>query len=174
MERGEGEGVKELLILRHAKSSWASPALDDIDRPLNKRGKRDAPLMGEQLRKRGFMPDYVMSSPARRARKTAKHIVVEIGFPSQKIVIADAVYLADETELRDIIRSIDNRYSHVMIVGHNPGFTALVNSLSDFILDNLPTCGMACVRFNIQVWAEICEGRGSLVFFDYPKKIGLL
>jgi len=164
----------KLLIVRHAKSSWKDPDLSDVERPLNSRGNRDAPRMGERLKKRGAVPDCVISSPARRARKTAGHIAKAIGFPKKQIVLDEGIYMAGADTLFEMIQNFANKCKTVMIVGHNPGFTDLVNSLSDFRLDNMPTCAVAAFHFDVEEWAQVRAGSGTLEFFDYPKKFGLL
>ena len=160
----------KLILVRHAKSSWKHSGLDDMERPLNKRGKRDAPAMGELLRKKGVMPDCVISSPARRAAKTAKHIARQVNYPPERIVLDEAVYMASAEELFDIIHRLGKTCETVMIVGHNPAFTGLVKCLSDFRVDNMPTCGMAAFAFDVEDWSGIEAGSGKLLFFEYPKK----
>jgi phosphohistidine phosphatase len=162
--------MKFLLIVRHAKSSWIDPGLDDLDRPLNKRGKKDAPRMGARLAERGFKPDCVISSPAKRAGKTAKAIALAAGYPVHAIRLDKAMYLASVPGLTDLIRKIGQGFSRVILVGHNPGLTDLVNILSDFRIGNLPTCGMACFSFDVTTWADIEPGEGKLEFFMVPEK----
>jgi phosphohistidine phosphatase len=156
-------------LVRHAKSSWRDPSLDDIERPLNKRGKRDAPFMGELLKEKVVNPDVVYSSPAKRASKTAQIIAEQIGYSKKDIVYAEEIYEASSHELVDFIKKLDNKYNSVMVFGHNPGFTMLNNFLSKKYIDNIPTCGIVALEFNSS-WKEIEKNSAKLLFFDYPKR----
>jgi phosphohistidine phosphatase len=162
--------MKRLYLIRHAKSSWNNPDLADSERPLNKRGKRDAPFMGKCLKKYEAHPDLIMSSPAKRALKTANIIAKEIGFPKGKIVSNESMYMGSVATLFEVIRNIDESYNHVMLFGHNPDLTNLAEYLTNYPVDNIPTCGIFCMDFDIDSWKDISEGKGTLVFFDYPKK----
>ena len=162
---------RKLFIIRHAKSSWKHPELDDFDRPLNSRGKRDAPEMGQRLRKRGVSPDIIVSSPAVRATKTAKIIAEAIGYPKDKIEFENSFYASDVRQLLKKIKAFDDGCKEAMIFGHNPEFTSLANVLTKHYIDNIPTCGVCCVEFDLP-WNEVDENTGELVFFDYPKKLG--
>jgi phosphohistidine phosphatase len=164
--------MKQLLLCRHAKSSWKDMSLDDIDRPLNKRGKRDAPLMGKRLQRYGVSPDAVLSSPARRAKKTAGHICKELGFPKNRITIIPEIYEATPDELLELIHGFYDGYNKVMMVGHNPETTLLANLLGSINLVNVPTCGVVCLSFGVRSWKEVGYGCGEMFFFDYPKKDG--
>ncbi|MBM4201161.1 MAG: histidine phosphatase family protein [Gammaproteobacteria bacterium] len=162
--------MKNLILIRHAKSSWDDPDLDDRDRPLNDRGERDAPLMGAVLKARALAPDQLLSSPARRAFKTAKLIASAIGFPVDGITIDQRIYLANTGVLLDLIQQLPDRSNQIVMFGHNPGFTDLVNLLTDAGLGNVPTCGVASIEFTVDSWAAISPGAGRLGFFDYPKR----
>lgn len=163
--------MKRLYLVRHAKSSWKHPYLEDMERPLNKRGKRDAPLMGKYLAANKVKPDLIISSPARRAIETARTIAEELGYSKKKIVAREEIYEAGENKIIDTIRETDNEVETLMVFGHNPGFTILANTLSNCNIDNIPTCGVFCVDFDIGSWAELDEKKGKFVFFDYPKNI---
>lgn len=162
--------MKKLYLVRHSKSSWKNPGLSDFERPLNKRGKRDAPFMGKLLAKRGVRPELIFSSPAKRALKSAKIIAEEIGYPLEEIVTQAKIYDASVADLIEVIHDFDNIYREVMLFGHNPGITGLVNYLSDFELDNLPTSGVVCIEFNDIAWHRISRHSGEVVFIEYPKK----
>ena len=162
--------MKRLYLVRHAKSSWGRSELDDIDRPLNKRGKRDAPFMGQRLKQHDVCPDLIISSPAKRALKTAKIIAEEMGCPKKQIEISNALYLQGVSAIINLIQSIDDDHESVMLFGHNPDFTELAERLTDYQVDNIPTCGIFCIDFNIGSWQEVDEGKGLFTFFDYPKK----
>jgi len=160
--------VKTLILVRHAKSSWKHPHLPDRLRPLNKRGQRDAPMMGERLAKREVDPDMVASSPATRAMATAEAIAHEIGYPEEDIRADERLYGASAFELLEIIQELGDHLDHVMLVGHNPGLTDLVNDLGCDI-DNVPTCGIVEFAFDIDFWAHVGDTDPTCVDFDYPK-----
>lgn len=162
--------MKTLYLIRHAKSSWKDRSLDDFDRPLNKRGNRDAPLMGELLQERSPVPELILSSPALRAITTAHIIADAIGYPRGKILTDEAIYLASVDTLLEIIRNIHDRYSSVFMFGHNPGFTDLGNELTNSQIDNLPTAGLFHVEFDLSSWQDVAPGRGRLAAFEFPKK----
>jgi len=164
--------MKKLVLLRHAKSSWDVVELSDFERPLNERGKRDAPIMGKHLaKKRQLKLDLIIASPAKRALKTAKIIAKEIGFSEDKILKDSSIYGAGLSEMLSIIAGISNSLDTVMLVGHNPTFTTLAYYLTHDSVENIPTCGVFCVNFDVEKWQDIKEASGKLDFFDYPKSI---
>ncbi len=162
--------MKTLYLARHAKSSWKHPELSDIERPLNKRGKRDAPIIGNLLKEKGVNPDILISSPAVRARKTAVAIAGIIDYPKSKILIDVNIYESSSSELRNIIQGFDDKYNSVMMFGHNPGLTRVNNYLTDSYIDNIPTCGVVGIRFNSS-WKKIEGASGKALFFIYPKLV---
>lgn len=161
--------MKTLYLLRHAKSSWDDPELDDFDRPLNRRGKRDAPEMGARLRERGVSPALLISSPARRALATARKVAREIGYERSSIGTDERLYLASAGELLDIVREQEERVDSVMLFGHNPGFTQLANVLTGERIDNVPTCGFVEIELVGPGWSSADPEAGRLVHFDFPK-----
>ena len=163
--------MKILYLVRHAKSSWKNPDLDDFERPLNKRGKRDAPVMGRFLRDKDILPDMLISSPAVRAKKTAKIIAENLAYSKNKINFDHEIYEASTKGLLMIISNINNKYNTVMLVGHNPSMTYVANTISKRRIDNIPTCGIICIELNITSWKEISENCGKLIFFEYPKNL---
>jgi phosphohistidine phosphatase len=162
--------MKKLYLVRHAKSSWDDPSLDDIDRPLNQRGKKDAPEMGERLKKQNILPDLLISSPGKRARSTANKIAKKIGYPKKDIQVHDALYHGSDDMLINIIRKLPDAVERVMLFGHNPGFTGFANQLCNINIYNIPTAGIVAIDFHTDSWKEVETGKGELVFFDYPKK----
>ncbi len=162
--------MKTLYVIRHAKSSWDDPLLADLDRPLNKRGKQDAPKMGKRLRHLQVAPDLLLSSPAERALTTCHIIAEEVGYAKSKIKTDKKLYHADDAQILNVIQSLDNKYATVWIFGHNPGLTDFVNLLADAGIDNIPTCGVVACSLTISSWDEANSGKGSVTFFDYPKK----
>ncbi|MDF9393229.1 MULTISPECIES: SixA phosphatase family protein [Methylococcus] len=162
--------MKELLLIRHAKSAWDDASLSDRDRPLNERGKRDAPFMGSLLRFRGVEPDYMVSSPARRARKTARLIASEVGYDKDAIVIADELYLGGRRAIVRLVQALDDKNGRVYMIGHNPDLSEAASCLSGESLGEMPTCGIVAIEFPVDRWSHVMEGAGRLKFFDYPKK----
>ncbi len=162
--------MKRLYLIRHAKSSWKDSSLADFERPLNKRGKRNAPFMGKRLQFYQILPALILSSPAKRARKTARMIAQEIGFPKKQIVYDDDIYDASTSTLFHMIRNLDDAAMDAMLFGHNPGITTLAECLTDTLIENVPTCGIFCIDFAVDSWSNIVEGSGTVVFFDYPRK----
>jgi phosphohistidine phosphatase len=161
--------MKTLYIVRHAKSSWDDSSLDDFSRPLNDRGKKDAPRMGKRLKEKEITVDLMISSPAKRALKTCKAIAEVLEYPESKIKLEKRLYHADEDSIFSILKSINEPNNVVMIFGHNPGLTEFANSLLGEFIMNIPTAGVVGGRLNIESWAEIKRGCGSLLFFDFPK-----
>jgi len=162
--------MKTLYLFRHAKSSWNNANLSDHARPLNDRGERDAPQMGKRLRKRKPQPTLIIASSAVRAETTATLLAEAIDYPTSDIKIDERLYGADTKDVVSIIHEIDNAIACAMLVGHNPTFTDLINSLCGSQFDNVPTCGMAVLRFPTNTWSNIGQMQGELLDFDYPKK----
>ena len=160
--------MKTLYLVRHAKSYWGDQSLPDFERPLNKRGKRDAPFMGEVLNDKKVRPDLIICSPAKRTRKTALEIAERLRYPDKKILYDENLYEASSNTILEIIKSIDDKFDSVMIFGHNPGLTLLNNYISDKYLDNIPTCGMVALQSD-KKWGEIGKNSCSHLFFEYPK-----
>jgi len=144
--------LKSVLVLRHAKSSWKHPDLADHDRPLNKRGKRDAPLMGRLLKKKGLVPDNIISSTAIRSRATAE-VVAKASSYKGEIVLNKSLYAAGPEAYLGVIHDLPDEYVRVMIVGHNPGLEELVEMLTGEI-HLMPTCSLAHVKFRVDKWSE--------------------
>lgn len=161
--------MKKLFIVRHAKSSWDFPELDDYDRPLNKRGKKNAPEMGKRLAIKSVKPGAMVTSPAKRAASTARRIAEQLSYPVSDIRKEPMLYHGSVTNMIHVIRSAPDAVETLMIFGHNPGLTDLANRLSGSDIYNIPTCGIAEIDFNVGSWQEIEQGSGSLVSFDFPK-----
>ncbi|MDQ7949833.1 MAG: histidine phosphatase family protein [Pedobacter sp.] len=163
--------MKQLVLIRHAKSDWGSLELDDFDRPLNKRGKANAPDMGERLAKQQIIPDLIVSSPALRAITTANFFANAWEMPSSGIKKEPKIYEASAKTLLGIINNFDNQYDRIALFGHNPGLTDLVNYL-DGHLSNLPTCGVVMLEFPFEDWAMVSADSGKILLYDYPKSEG--
>jgi phosphohistidine phosphatase len=162
--------MKKLTLIRYVKSDWHSPVDSDFDRPLNGRGQKAAPLMGERLAERSSAPDLLISSPAKRARQTAKKIAEQIEYPKTEIQFVEDIYEAGLRTLINLINQIDNQQAEVMMIGHNPGFSDLGQWLSSSSPDWLPTCGLLELELPVESWAEIEEDCATLLLYDYPKK----
>ncbi len=161
--------MKTLFLVRHAKSSRDDPSLPDRDRPLNDRGKQDAPTMGKRLAKRDLKPDLLMSSPALRALTTAQLIAEEVGYKRKDIVVDDRLYTSSPDDLLAVIRVLDKRLDRVMLFGHNPEFTDLAHRLSSEIVD-MPTSAVAEFSFDTKAWSDVGEVEPVKALLDYPKK----
>lgn len=162
--------MKTLFLVRHAKSSWDDPDMEDIERPLNGRGKKDAPVMGERLKARGILPGLILSSPAKRARSTAKRIAEEMGYPGDSIRVEEDLYEGDIIKLLGLVKKSPANLESLMFFGHNPLITEFANALCGINIYNIPTCGIVSIRFDIKEWSEADFKKGELVLFDYPKK----
>jgi len=165
--------VRRITLLRHAKSDWGNPALDDFDRPLNPRGERNLGLIGKRLKNSGVRPSLILSSDAVRAITTARAIAQEIGYPKEFIQPAPELYLASPATILEVLVREGSEYNDVMIVGHNPGLTELANHICTTPIDNIPTCGVFAVDANIADWSDLASNRNPPAFFDYPKKTGV-
>jgi len=165
--------MKTLLILRHAKSSWKVPDLSDHDRPLNRRGKRDAPRMGRALKERGLVPDLVISSTATRAKDTASAVAKHSGYKGKRIRF-ESLYAAEPGAYLAVLRELTDNYQRVLIVGHNPGVEELIELLTGEI-HIVPTCTLAQIEFDIEKWSDTLHrltDRGRLVEILKPDEPG--
>ncbi|MGK2906681.1 MAG: SixA phosphatase family protein [Desulfuromonadales bacterium] len=162
--------MKYLVLLRHAKSSWKEPQLADFDRPLNKRGRTNAPLMGQRLAAHNHKPDVIIASPALRARWTAELVAVELHCEEEAILWDERLYGAGLETLLDLVRNLRDIWQSVLLVGHNPGLTELANYLAPSHIDNIVTCGMVRLEFPVHAWRDLAEKSGSLQLYDSPRK----
>ena len=162
--------MKTLLILRHAKSSWKDTSLADHDRPLNKRGKRDAPRMGKFVREQGLVPDRIISSTAKRARNTAKAVAKACDC-QDKVELTSEFYHAGPGSYLAVLQNAPDNEKRVMVVGHNPGMEALVAHLTGR-METMPTAALAHVALPIEKWTELdYEVQGELLDLWHPKGI---
>ena len=162
--------MKTLLILRHAKSSWNYPELSDYDRPLNARGKRDAPRMGKHLRREGLIPDRILTSSAKRARKTANKVAKSCGYTG-KVKKLDTLYATVPGVYFETLQALSDKYQRVMVVGHNPTMEQLVNHLTGEI-KRMPTAALAHIELPIQSWETLdLHTKGTLVSLWTPKTL---
>ena len=161
--------MKTLLLIRHAKSSWDDSTLDDHERPLNQRGKANAPIMAKRLQKLGIKPDMLFSSTAQRAASTAEVFAEHLDFPQPKISYDPDLYLASAGMLQDFICKIENSLNFVLVFGHNPGLTLLVHQVWGLPIDNIPTCGIVSLKFGSSTWEKASSQLPSGATFDFPK-----
>jgi len=162
--------MKQLLVLRHAKSSWKVPDLDDHDRPLNKRGKRDAPRMGKLIRREGMVPDQIISSTAERAHTTALLVANACGYSAEPLATR-GLYLAGPDEYLDVLSELDDGIDSAMVVGHNPGIEELVEELTG-AAERMPTAALARIALDLESWVEIIgPRRGKLLGLWRPKEL---
>ena len=161
--------MKTLLLIRHAKSSWDSNAGNDFDRPLNDRGKRDAPEMARRLLRRNIKIDRFVSSPANRAKKTALLFAHALNFKEDKIIFIPELYHAHSDSYHTIIPTLDDSAACIAIFSHNPGITDFANSLTDTRVDDMPTCSIFSIQIDTLSWSEFSKAQKKFYFFDYPK-----
>lgn len=162
----------QLTLVRHAKSAWDDPALKDRDRPLNERGERDAPLMGQRLRARSARPTLILTSPAIRTRRTAQIIAREIGYPAEFLQREEDLYLASPDQIIAVLAQQESSFRDVIVCGHNPGLTDLANRLTGAGIDNIPTTGVVIIALDLDRWADLDGTEGKLLLFDYPRRNG--
>ena len=162
--------MKILTIVRHAKSSWSDTGLSDAKRPLNRRGKHDAPMMGERMLEHGIRPSLIVSSPATRAWTTATIIAKAINYPREFLQKEKGLYLASLDGILDVVVAQDNAFNNLMIVGHNPGLTDFVNFLVPGLTNNLPTAGVVSVEIKQDDWSLYERPATKLLIHDWPKK----
>ena len=162
--------MKRLFVIRHAKSSWDDPSLKDFERPLNKRGKRDAPFMSQLLAGKEDSLDQIVASPANRAATTAGYFAEAFGIPSEQLIFNKNIYEAHHSTLQNIINAFDNKWESVAMFGHNPGFTNLVNLFTTEYLSNLPTCGIVKIVGLVDSWSEFTPDNAAVRVIHYPKQ----
>lgn len=161
--------MKTLVVVRHAKSSWAEAGIDDFDRPLNDRGKADAPVMAKRLADKNITPDAFVTSPAKRAHKTAKCFLKQWGKDKSEALLIEKLYEASVASFYEVVRDLENELETVVIFSHNPGITEFVNTLTNVHIDNMPTCGMFGIQADCKSWANFLRSEKKFLFFDYPK-----
>jgi phosphohistidine phosphatase len=161
--------MKTLLLIRHAKSSWEVPGTNDFDRPLNERGKTDAPSMAGRLVNRKIQINYFIASPAKRAKKTAELFARQFLKDDKAIHFVANLYHGAADAYSSAIAELDGNWATVALIAHNPGITEFANSLTNQRIDNIPTCGIFAVTAPIETWSEFADAKKNFLFFDYPK-----
>ena len=164
--------MKRLLLVRHAKSSWDDHSLEDFERPLNKRGKKDAPRMGSHLKsKREAAPGLVICSTAKRACETAELLLGPLGYDPNEVVYNREIYDGEADDVLGLIQGVDDVHDQVLLIGHNPDISDLAGMLSGEQVQSLPTCAVFCLDFDVSAWQDVVAGAGKKVFLDVPKEI---
>mgnify|MGYP003042413655 CR=1 FL=1 len=161
--------MKRLIVVRHAKSSWDDVSLPDFERPLNERGKHDAPMMAKRILDRKVDIDAFITSPAKRARRTASLFAKEFGQDKEDLILIDELYHAGPEEFYKAIEKAPAKAKTIAIFSHNPGITEFVNSLTDTRVDDMPTCAVYAVKAPIEQWSEFRQAKREFWFFDFPK-----
>lgn len=162
--------MKTILLMRHAKSSWKQEDIEDIDRPLTKRGKSDAPLMAGQLVKNAQLPQLILTSTAKRARQTAKAVAKESDYQGE-IQALDALYLAEPYAYLEQLQSLSDDLKKVMVIGHNPGLEGLLQLFSGRV-ESLPTAAIAIIDLPIKHWKDLGDTvEGDLVALWRPDQV---
>lgn len=159
---------KKIIFVRHAKSSWKYD-VQDIDRPLKKRGIDDVNIIAREFKKLNHKIDFIFSSPANRAYKTCKIFKTVLNFKQNQILVDDDLYDFGGEKVLGFIKSLDDNLNSIIIFGHNYAFTFLINTLGDRRVDNLPTSGLVIIEFNIDSWQYVKFGQTKKIMFpkDY-------
>jgi phosphohistidine phosphatase len=166
----EDKIMKRLYLMRHAKSDWNGYYVSDFERGLNKRGEKAAPMMGKILKEKNIKPDLIVSSPAKRAKITAEIIADKLGYNADKILFVPKIYEASVLDLFEVLHDLPDDVQSVLLVGHNPAMTGLINQISNVNLDNLPTAAVIGIELPTDNWKSIQPRAGKFLFFEYPKK----
>ena len=161
--------MKTLYLMRHAKSSWSFDTLNDQERPLNDRGRDDAPLMGRALAERAVELDLVVTSPAVRALSTAALVAKELDHSPEQLQVIDAIYEATVPELLTVVKQLPDAADAVLLVGHNNTLTDFANLLSPSEIPSMPTASIVCLKFSTDRWATVDRTNAEYYFFDKPK-----
>lgn len=161
--------MKTLTLIRHAKSSWDYAQLSDFERPLNERGRRDAPVMAQRLKRAGLKPGLLLSSPALRAISTARLFAETLGIAAEKIAVESKLYDARPATILGVIQAIDERHDEAWLFAHNPGLSETAQRLAQCPFDDMPTCACARLSLDIKLWSEIGDDCGKLLLYTYPK-----
>ncbi|MCW3123759.1 MAG: putative phosphohistidine phosphatase, SixA [Flavipsychrobacter sp.] len=160
---------RTLVMIRHAKSSWTNPLQSDFERPLNERGKKEAPEMGKKLKKAHIIPDLIIASSAKRTKQTAKRIAEEVGYDVENIKWEEKLYHCIPSVLEETIYEVSNSVKTVFIVAHNPGITEFVNQLvPEFKIDNMPTCGIVATHVETEEWNNFSIANKKVFLFEQP------
>ena len=165
----KGTCIKTLYLIRHAKSDWKDPTTSDFERGLTKRGCKDLNMMGSYLKLRGIVPDLVIASCSLRTQITADAIADNIGFEGQRDYLQE-LYLTSPETLKETLMLQENTFDTIMVVGHNPQMTDVVNMVVDEHITKMPTLGIVAINFDIDEWSQLEDTQGKIDFFIFPKQ----
>ena len=165
--------MKTLILVRHAKSAWPDVSVPDYERPLEIQGVEDSNQMGKYLKTKMAPPDYIITSGATRTLETAQIISTKLFKQPIILNINKLIYGASINEMKNIIKNFNQKYKNIMIVGHNPTMTLLINKISNVNIDHVPELGTAIINYNINHWADF-KSPGKLIEFIYPEKLKLI
>ncbi len=163
--------MKTLLIIRHAKSGWEDASLADFDRTLTDRGKDDARMMANRMISKSIKIDAFVSSPAKRAKKTAKLFMTEYGMSEKDLLLITSLYEPTVQKFYAVVGNLNDKNETVALFGHNPTITEFVNSLECSPIYNMPTCAVFALKIRTDKWKEFGEAKKEFLFFDYPKNL---
>ncbi len=163
--------MKSLLLIRHAKSSWADAGLSDFDRPLNERGKTDAPVMAQRLIDKQIQIDCFITSTAVRARETCNYFANALKKTEGSLILKQELYLAPPQLFNKCISEIDDAFTSVAVFAHNPGITEFANSLTNTRVDDMPTCSIFAIKMKEKSWKYFAKAEKEFWFFDFPKSV---
>lgn len=161
--------MKTLCLIRHAQSSHSDGLIPDAERPLNKRGKKEAPVMANVLKKNNIQPDLFVSSPAKRALTTAKLFAEQLNYKMEEIEVDSVLYSFQTDQILSFIAATENKVNSLALFSHNPTVTEVVNFLSGENLFSMPTCAIAAIEFNTDHWSDIDTRKGRMIFMEYPE-----
>ncbi|MBS1750511.1 MAG: histidine phosphatase family protein [Bacteroidetes bacterium] len=165
--------MKSVLLIRHAKSNWDDASVTDFARPLDALGKNDASLMANRLLIKGVTVDYILCSPAKRARKTAEYFLEAYNLNINRLAFRDSLYEPMQSAFAEAIESAPDEFQNIALFSHNPGITFFVNSLTDSVrIDNIPTCGIFGIKVELEKWKNFNTSKPEFWFFDSPKYPG--
>ena len=162
--------IRDVCFVRHAKSNWDHPGLDDFDRPLDTRGLHDAPMMAKKMRELHLVPDFIITSGANRARSTAEFFKNEFAISDDRFVVNNSLYEAAPETVYAVLREAPDSARFVYLFGHNPTFTWVANSISGVHIDNVPTCGIVHIQSVLTTWTKFKPEHAGFIGFHYPKQ----
>lgn len=164
--------MRRLTLVRHAKSDWKNTDLKDFDRPLNRRGAKQAPEMARQLAAQQVRADLMLTSPAVRALETARVFARALEYPLRRLKTDERLYLAKPKDILEVVRGVGSRVRHLMLFGHNPGLSEFAQLLTnDPELGELPTCAVYSVELDVRSWADARFGEGLNPSLQHPKRL---
>ena len=161
--------MKQLYLIRHAKSSWNNAELTDLERPLNKRGERDAPFMAQKMVQKGMQVDAFCASPSERTKATAQAFAAALDYPLEAIHWDRRIYETTASGLLKVIQQWKEDWQSVALFAHNYACTDLANYYASPSIDNVPTTGVVHLAFDVEHWAEINKNNGKVLDFEYPR-----